>query len=182
MSETWLHLHPWPGEPAPEGVTVKARARLEDSHLEIGWVVGDPLGVVDWPAVSSAPERRDGLWEATCLEAFRAGDSSEAYEELNLSPEGHWQIYAFANYRAGCLADPGQERPTVRFKAGRGVRLVSASWLLARPQAVIRVGLTAMIRTREGTMSCWALRHPGAQPDFHLAEARMLELVSRRPD
>lgn len=174
----WLHLHPWPGEPAPDGVAVKARVCPDDHGLRLSWMVEDRLGVIDWPVVSEEPGRRDGLWEGTCLEAFRGGADAASYEELNVSPAGHWQIYDFFEYRAGCRVDPAVAKPDIRVRTGDGVHVVDVCWAMPRRPSVLRLGLTAMVRTHAGAMSCWALRHPGTQPDFHLAEARMIELVS----
>ena len=52
---------------------------------------GDPDG----------PQRRDGLWQHTCFEAFFGVLGSDDYWEFNLAPSGDWNVYRFAGYRAG---------------------------------------------------------------------------------
>ena len=39
--------------------------------------------------------RRDGLWKATCFEAFLALPNQSRYWEINLSPNGDWAVYSF---------------------------------------------------------------------------------------
>ena len=45
------------------------------------------------------PQRLDGLWNTTCFEAFYATPGiyarRTAYTELNLSPSGNFNAYAF---------------------------------------------------------------------------------------
>jgi hypothetical protein len=42
--------------------------------------------------------------------------------------------------------------------------------------APLRIGLSAVIEDRDGSLSYWALRHPHGKPDFHHPDAFALEL------
>ena len=44
-------------------------------------------------------DRRDFLWQSTCLECFIFDRDSENYVEYNFSPNGAWALYAFDSYR-----------------------------------------------------------------------------------
>jgi hypothetical protein len=125
---------------------------------------------------------RDGteLWRHTCFEAFVAMEGQQAYHEFNFAPSGEWTVYAFRSYRNGSIVTNEAIRPDIamrstdsRLELDAVVRLDALSAVHA--SAVLRVGLSAIIESREG-LSYWALHHPGAKPDFHNAEGFMLLL------
>jgi hypothetical protein len=115
--------------------------------------------------VPRQPVRADGLWRRTCFEAFVAADGAPAYREFNFSPSGEWAAYAFANYREGGSAlDCGP--PTIHCRRSPGVFELEAE-VPFPPGGSLRLGLSAVLEDAEGLRSYWALRHPGARPDFH---------------
>ena len=60
-------------------------------------------------------------------------------------------------------------------RAGRTLRLtaqVPASMLGAAAEApVVLLGLSAVVETRDGDLSYWALHHRAGRPDFHHPDA-----------
>jgi hypothetical protein len=125
---------------------------------------------------------RDGteLWRHTCFEAFVAMEGRQAYHEFNFAPSGEWTMYALRSYRQGSVVTNDAMRPDIamrstndRLELDAVVHLDALSDVHA--SAVLRVGLSAIIESREG-LSYWALRHPGAKPDFHNAEGFALRL------
>jgi hypothetical protein len=48
--------------------------------------------------------------------------------------------------------------------------LASLPWLAGADRW--RVGLTAVVEARDGSLSYWALAHPPGKPDFHSAAGR----------
>ena len=55
---------------------------------------------------ANSPSRSDFLWEQTCFECFfDTGD--KAYFELNATPNGHYNLYRFDDYRT-----PNTQPPT----------------------------------------------------------------------
>ncbi len=114
------------------------------------------------------------LWEATCFEAFLSLEG-HAYLEFNLALDGRWNAYHFDSYR--------QPQPP---SALPGVRLLEFSSAPGRCDATFeiapslfgklaRASLTAVIESKEGKISYWALDHAGTQPDFHDARSFVLD-------
>jgi hypothetical protein len=129
---------------------------------------GDTSDAVIPPPES--PERRDGLWQATCFEAFIAAGKS-SYIELNFAPSRQWAAYQFTNYRQG-MRDLDIEPPHVRFINNR---LVASLNLKAKAGAPLN--LTAVIEHGSGARSYWALAHPGGnRPDFHARDCFVAKL------
>ena len=138
------------------------------------------------------PDRRpprfaDGLWRHTCFEAFVGAEGACGYHEFNFSPSGDWAAYVF---RAERLRDNAAALPAPRIACmgvGDGDALTLDVWLpraaLPAPgNAGLTLGLSAVLETRDGQLSYWALHHPGAQPDFHHRDGWTARLPdNRRP-
>ena len=121
-----------------------------------------------------APRRRaERLWEHTCCELFFAPKGAAAYREFNFSPSGEWAAYAFERYRVGGALPAAGPDILVRHAPGR----LQLEARVAAPAQRLCVGLCAVIEADDGTLSYWALRHPGEKPDFHRADAFVLELA-----
>ena len=129
------------------------------------------------------PAAADGLWQHTCLEAFVAAAADEGYREFNFSPAGLWANYRFTACRE---RDPDflpPAAPRIVFqRCADGFRL--DAWLapeLLPASGKLCIGLTAVIETRNGGQSYWALAHCAAQPDFHLRPSFSLTLQRTTP-
>jgi hypothetical protein len=95
-----------------------------------------------------------------------------AYREFNFAPSGQWAAYRFSGTRE---RDPLNETPVQPhiepFTRADGLSM--RVWLPlhalppVRPDQAWDLGLSAVIETTDGQLSYWALRHPGARPDFH---------------
>jgi hypothetical protein len=117
------------------------------------------------------PERRGGLWEHTCCEAF-LGMEDGTYVEMNFSPNGDWDAYRFSAYRQRETPDPVPERPRIIVRRGPDwlslEATVSTRGLLGADHAPVRcAGLSAVLEEQDATRSYWSLKHPRAVPDFH---------------
>jgi hypothetical protein len=139
-----------------------------------------------WPPAAGQPQRRDGLWEHTCLEWFLAHPHGEAYWEFNLCPNGDWNVYAFDGYRRGLRPDPHYSAlPVERSGNGRISRLratatlpaalLPATLISAQP-AELELAVTAVLEQRGGAISYWALHHGGAEADFHRRDGFRLRI------
>ena len=73
--------------------------------LGICYELRGDFGEVVMSPQANRPDRRHGLWEATCFELFLAPKNSPRYWEFNLSPDGHWNVYNFQAYRQGMQED-----------------------------------------------------------------------------
>lgn len=115
-----------------------------------------------WPAITQSSTRRDELWKHTCLELFIADNRSDAYLEINLSPGGDWNCYAFNGYRDGM-------HPTdmaVVNRATKSGNRVTALLDVNLPWKELLLGPSAVIEDIDGQLSYFAVGH-GESPDFH---------------
>jgi hypothetical protein len=114
----------------------------------------------------AAGERRDGLWQTTCFEAFLRAEGDEAYREWNFAPGGAWAAYDFNSYREGMRdADVGAP-PYIRMEDNLTWWTLGAT--IAVPSGVHwQLGLSAVLEEKDGAKSYWALAHGGEKPDFH---------------
>ena len=113
------------------------------------------------------------LFRSTCFEAFLGVPGGAAYREFNFSPSGQWAAYRFSAERQ---RDTRATAPAVAPRTELHTtpeRLCLQAWLhwqalpAAVPGQAWEIGLSAVIETRDGQLSHWALQHPGARPDFH---------------
>jgi hypothetical protein len=165
--------------PALHGLAIGGRIARNRQVMEIHYVLRGPLAQVLIPAPAVDPQRCDGLWESTCLEAFVAVPEAEGYWELNLSPAGHWNVYRLEGYRRGLRPEPAcADLPFTVSRDPEALRL-DLAWDLPpgiEPEQPLQVGLTAVIAHPDGSLSHWALAHPGPDADFHHRSAFRLNL------
>lgn len=122
--------------------------------------------------------RRDGLWQHTCFEAFFMAEGMAGYIEFNFAPNGDWAAYQFAAYRQGGqdLETPAPKIETWQTEDGLSICVALAELPVAMKSGNVHVGPSAVIETRAGTKSYWALHHPANKPDFHDIENFKLSL------
>lgn len=120
---------------------------------------------------TAEPARCDGLWRHTCFEMFFA-DGGERYFEFNFSPSLQWAAYQFDSYRKA-MADLQLPSPP-RIHVETLPDAVILDVLFEIPESISpragersRMALAAIIETRAGDVSHWALAHPAGKPDFH---------------
>ena len=172
LSAAPLPLEVHPSERGPATLSISASLAPVSSDDGPGWLLRYRLeGDVDALAIPSpAAGAADGLWRHTCLEAFVQDGDGPGYHEFNFSPSGQWAVYRFSGERQRMPGDATPPTgPTITTECSAD-SLVLQAWLPcallpARPTAT---GLSAVIETRDGNLSHWALHHPRAdRPDFH---------------
>lgn len=172
-----LALTPHPETPSAAITAIEVEgARLDRTGLELRYSVRGDIGRLLTPA-PAAPERTDGLWQATCFEAFLRPHHGEAYYEFNFAPSSQWAAYAFDAYRAG-MRPLALDTPRIDVSPSDDLYEVSVAFelpLLAR-HARWCVSLTAVIEDVNGAKSYWALKHAPGKPDFHHADGFAVEL------
>jgi hypothetical protein len=144
-------------------------------------------------APPAAPLFTDGLWRATCFEAFLKPAGGEGYLELNFAPSAEWAAYGFTGYREG-MESLQVATPRIEALRGEAAFELDATIDLAGllPPGLCRLALSVVIEAASGAKSYWALAHPEGRPDFHheAGFAAMLQgppiktqskLSSRRP-
>ena len=157
-----IPLVPHPGNADREiGVAVLPEP-TDDGRWLLDWqVTGDV--VIPPPA---APERMDGLWQATCFELFAMrGDGS--YLEWNFAPSGHWAAYDFADYRVRTSPPPAVEPPVIAWDPVRAHCRILVEAPTCRERGALRIGLSAVVERTNGEREYFALAHPQGVPDFH---------------
>lgn len=134
--------------------------------LKIEYVVSGHVASLSLPPVA-LPDRKDGLWQHTCFEAFFAVGA--AYIEFNFSPSRHFASYRFEAYRDGMQPALDLPAPDIYVEADEA-RYSLTSWVDLKHlgvNSVTSIGLSAVIEKIDGTKSYWALHHAPGPPDFH---------------
>ncbi|MDA8103798.1 MAG: DOMON-like domain-containing protein [Nitrospiraceae bacterium] len=172
-------LRPFPAAGLPPGIEITGYAARSEEKLSVKYELRGPLTQLLIPAPADMPARRDKLWEETCFEFFLGPKNSDRYWEFNLSPAGHWNVYRFASYRAGMQLE--QAFTALPFSAETGpdslILSVDADLTsLIRSDGAVDAGISAVVRLIDGTLTYWALTHPGPEPDFHRRDGFIFEL------
>lgn len=172
-------LQPFPGSGGDPALSIQGRLWRQAGELLAVFVLAGATERLQLPEPAPAPERRDGLWQTTCLECFLALPDDPGYWELNVSPAGHWNLYRLTAYRQGLRPEPDGAALRLSRRSTPGRLEMSAQ--LALPPALasaagLRLGVSAVIETGDGLLSYWALSHAADQPDFHRRETFLLQL------
>jgi hypothetical protein len=152
-----------------KGLDVTADVERNGKLLSFAFAIeGDTEELVIPP---QAPhERVDGLWQATCFEAF-VSIGKTSYIELNFAPSGQWAAYRFTNFRQG-MRPLDIAPPEISFAGNRLIASVQLDAIAGAP-----LNLTAVIEHRSGIRSYWALAHPSSnRPDFHARDCFVARL------
>ncbi|NES25399.1 MAG: DOMON-like domain-containing protein [Symploca sp. SIO3E6] len=129
------------------------------------------------PTLTREPMRKDGLWQETCFEFFVRVKDAPQYWEFNLSPAADWNVYRFAAYRQGMEEEKAfTSLPFSIEQQSNMLRLtleVDLAELVSANQ-ILEVAISAVVKSKEGEVSYWALVHPGSKPDFHHRDSFIL--------
>ncbi len=110
------------------------------------------------------PGRADGLWKATCAEAF-VGLPRGAYLEFNFSPSGQWAAYRFDGPRQRMREEPAEVEVCLDF--GQEWAAIEAAVRCTALEPGLTLGMAAVVEEQGGIKSYWALRHGDGPPNFH---------------
>jgi hypothetical protein len=179
-----LPLLAHPSAPCATGLQLRVTLAPDATGWRLHYAMTGDLNALAIPE-PLPPSAADGLWQHTCFEAFVGAVGGAAYREFNFSPSGQWAAYRFSAERvrdaaAEITAPPPEiacEHTATRLDLR--VRLPRA-WLPApEDTASLAIGLNAVVQTRDGQLSYWALHHPRAErPDFHHAGGWTHRLLS----
>jgi len=138
--------------------------------LEVGFALEGDLDQIAIP--ETGPVRRgDKLWQHMCFELF-VSPGMPAYREFNFSPSGEWAAYLFRRYRE---AEPGGAEVQA-LAVRRSAAKLELDAAIPAPEGRLSIAISAVVESRSGALSYWALKHPAGKPDFHHPEAFALEL------
>uniref|UniRef100_UPI004056A284 DOMON-like domain-containing protein n=1 Tax=Candidatus Electronema sp. TaxID=2698783 RepID=UPI004056A284 len=175
-------LQPFTADRLTDGLQLTGSAARSYSGLLISWELRGRLKSILLPEQSAAPLRRDQLWQESCFEFFAAPTVSSQYWEINLSPSGDWNVYAFDEYRAGMREETALAAlpfRIVRRTESLRLELVFSLDKIIPPEQPLALGISAVLRHRSGRSSYWALTHCGLKPDFHMRESFLLDFSCR---
>jgi hypothetical protein len=169
-----------PATPSAHVRSVTAHVQFDRATgLSLRFILTGELDLLSIPS-AGAVRRSDRLWEHTCFEAFVSGEGGVGYLEFNLAPSRQWAGYGFAGYRQ---RDESWTAPTPRIEVVRTVATLEMHAQIPLdafrplcPSRMLRLGLTAVVEARDGSLSYWALAHPPGRPDFHHADGFVLGL------
>jgi len=174
-----FELRPFAAGPPPPALRLSGAAGREGDRLLLRYRLAGELAAVRLAPPAVAPSRQDDLWGSTCFECFWAVAGERSYWELNASPAGHWNLYRLEDYRLGLRPEAGCEQPLQRLCRGEAQLVLELE--LALPRAIptgapLELAIACVIEDQRGTLSYWALSHPGVEPDFHRRDAFLLRL------
>jgi len=184
MSTLRAELTPHPATPCPAirhfAIEVDA-AKLPAALVIVYRIAGDAARLRLPP--SGFARRADGLWQHSCFEAFLRVGPGASYHEFNFAPSGDWAAYRFGRPRSE-RSSPDIPAPRMeRRNFPDGYELSATLPIAALPDlskaSVIETGVAAVIEADDGTLSYWALAHPGAKPDFHDPASFVLKVARR---
>lgn len=174
-----FRLHPFEAGAVPADLRLDGRVTRQRGQLSLLYRLEGPLEAVRLPPPARPPGRRDALWTSTCFECFLAVEGERPYWEVNLSPAGHWNVYALEDYRTGLRPETACEAVMPRPEVGE--RSLTLQATLPLPPSIpigapLRLGISAVIEAPDEALSYWALAHPGPEPDFHRRDGFLLRL------
>ena len=174
MTELPFLLIPFLDANVPD-ITIKGKILRQNNLLTIHYALTGKIEDIFLPSSSVNPTRKDDLWKTTCLEFFLAVKDLPQYWEFNLSPSRDWNVYYMAAYRRIGF----REETSIQWlqfetqKAANSFLLTAGVDLkpIIRLEQILEVGVTAVIQTKEGRETYWALTHPASEADFHQRES-----------
>ena len=163
-------LHPFELQPWLAGTELKAACQWLNGRLQVSFALQTPAETVLRPQPCGQIERRDELWQSTCFEAFFAEPGQERYWEINLAPNGHWNVYRLDGYRRGLRPEPLVSGLTYALRQSAAelqLRFSLNLQPLIAESSGLECSLTAVLDHPQHGCSFWALNHSGDQADFH---------------
>jgi len=182
MIERPFALIPFPAPNIP-AISLRGNLSLEDLFLTLHYSLSGSIEEILLPPASLLPTRKDELWKATCFEFFLAIKGQPGYWESNLAPCGDWNVYRMDAYRRiGFREETALSQLHFEFKRESGGYALDVSvdlTPLIQPQQELQMAITAIIQTKAGIETYWALTHPAPYADFHLRESFILALAGQ---
>ena len=141
-------------------------------------IQGNKIGF-HWPNKSQIPERQIGLWESTCFEIFIKHKDGDEYFEFNFSPNGNWNCFYFAKRGEPLREAQINFNPKINhLEEGKLTVEINKNCLGDGfwEAGCMQVNISAVIESKEGNLSYWALEHKDSEPNFHNFSSFVLNL------
>jgi hypothetical protein len=141
-----------------------------DRELFLQYQVAGDIKDLTIPRSNRPGSRRHGLWRESCFECFIGMKNSNRYWEINLAASGDWNVYSFSSYRQDMTEETAfQALPSFCHATRDELRLdliVDLSRIVREGHA-LEIGISTVLKLRNGDITLWSLRHPGPKADFH---------------
>ncbi len=172
-------LQPHP-QSAKQPIELNCTVGRENEAISVAFQLTDQHSQVLLSS-SNRGERIKGLWEQTCFEFFFAEPDASNYWEVNLSPSTAWNVFSFESNRSGMSTEEQLQHLPITTSLDENTGIFSLATKLPLDKlpitnSMVHVGVAAVIQTKDGKQSYWALFHPNAHPDFHDRGSFVLEL------
>ncbi len=164
-----LELRPFEPNPLTQLWAVTVIPAHQCDQLFLCYQLTGPMDQLELPA-PMPPTRADNLWTTTCFEFFLAIPETEAYWEINVSPSGCWNVYAFKHYREQMQAEAAFTTMPLEITRSEKQFALSLKVDLTRlnlQNTALELGITTVLKTKAGDLSYWAIAHTGPEADFH---------------
>jgi hypothetical protein len=182
MTEQSFSLIPFPAPAIPD-ITVTGHISWQGNLLAVSYLLTGKAEDVFLPSPVEHPSRKDDLWRQTCFEFFLAINGQPQYWEFNMSPSGDWNVYRMDAYRrVGFREETSIERLPFEAQKEANTFVLNAVVDLSslfQLDDLLEIAITAVIQTKDGKETYWALTHPAPQADFHLRESFILALAAQ---
>jgi hypothetical protein len=170
ISKSCLIHHPDTADAATKALYIGVKAQHQQGNLTLRYELQGDIDKLLIPEPQQASMAGE-LWQHTCFEAFIAVVEEAPYHEFNFSPSSQWAAYAFDDYRARKTWQ-ANHAPAIHFARTDHqlvlTAVISEADLPDNPlNQPYRLGLSAVLETKAGELSYWALFHPSGKPDFH---------------
>lgn len=182
MTEQSFSLVPFATANLP-AITITGQVSLQANQLMVYYLLTGDISSVFLPVKSAVPQRKDELWKRTCFELFLAIKDQPAYWEFNFSPSGDWNVYRMGAYRRIDFHEESSIKQ-VRLEMNRESDALALNVTvdlssIVQGEQSIETGITAVVQTKDGDVTYWALTHPGPRADFHNREGFILAPVGK---
>lgn len=172
-------LTQFPSDGLIDNIKITGKIGRRSNTLLINYTLVGPVAEFVVPAQTKTPGRKNSLWEETCFEFFLSLENADQYWEFNLSPSGNWNVYRFTSYRQGMQEEPAFASVPFSVQSHSDSLQISLELPLEKivPQEQpLKTGISAVIKSMDGRITCWALTHAGTKADFHLRDSFIIDL------
>ncbi|MEH2049830.1 DOMON-like domain-containing protein [Nostoc sp.] len=179
MNNQIFSLQPFPSTKSLPNLQITGNISRNANQLAIYYSLGGDLKEIAISSPSNAPSRKYELWEDTCFEFFLGIKDSQRYWEFNLSPTGHWNVYRFDGYRQEMQEEIAFEKLPFSVQNQTNALVLTLDVDLDKiisAKQEIEIGITTVIKYKDGEITYWALTHQGVVADFHLRDSFIIEL------
>ncbi len=140
------------------------------NELTISYRLAGDLSQIIIPSLTTNPQRKSELWEATCLELFLAPRDEQHYWEFNMSPNGDWNVFRLDDYRQGLRNEIAVKSLPMAIQRQADLITLDLRFdldLLVSSDQSLAGAITTVIQDQNNSYSYWALQHTGQEADFH---------------